>query len=206
MISNSVDSPFDILRLHSICKSWHAALPPLLKFPYPFVTGKDIFLSETTIYRLKTLHGTYPPISYLVRVDETYSSNSSQIANTTSKSYADDSFSVSLSGVNKVIRYPGNDYSILVIFDGGKLGFAKYGDQQLTLVDDRITNYQVITLYKGEPYVVDQWGIVSMIELDDDDSSLKLTNLISSPPCGDIQLNKLRQKHFVVSCRKLYVV
>ncbi|KAM6540503.1 hypothetical protein CsatB_004950 [Cannabis sativa] len=102
--------------------------------------------------------------------------------------------SSSVLGVNKVVLSP-NDCSIFVIYDNGKLGFAQKGEEDITLVDYRILDYNDLTLFRGQPYVVDRWGTVSWI-----DSSLRVVQY--SPPLfgfGD-------RKHLVVSKSELFVV
>ena len=109
--------------------------------------------------------------------------------------------SSTIAGVNKVVLSPNSNLgqvetcSIFVIYDNGKLGFAKNGEQDLTLVDNRIFDYNDIIVFKGQPYVVDRWGTVSWI-----DSSLKVVQY--SPPTFGLG----GRKHLVVSNGELYVV
>ncbi|PON82691.1 F-box domain containing protein [Trema orientale] len=109
--------------------------------------------------------------------------------------------SSSIAGINKVLLSPNSNLvrvencSIFVIYDNGKLGFAKNGENDLTLVDDRVSDYNDIIMFRGQPYVVDQWGTVSWI-----DSSLKVVQF--SPPMFGFG----GRKHLVVSCGELYVV
>jgi hypothetical protein len=103
--------------------------------------------------------------------------------------------------VNKLVVFPNSAWtnadecSILMIFGDGKLGFAKCGDEKLTLVDGS-SNYDDIIVYKGQFYVVDRLGIVSWVDC----SSLKLVPFLP-PLCG---LGS--RKHLVESCGSLYVV
>ncbi|XP_059437902.1 F-box protein SKIP23-like [Corylus avellana] len=105
-------------------------------------------------------------------------------------------------GVSKVVLYPNSawtsvkDCMIFAIYDGGKLGSAKYGDQKWTLVDDENSHYDDIIVYKGQFYVIDRLGIVFWIEC----SSLKLIQFFP-PLCG-----LGTQKHLVESCGEFYVV
>lgn len=107
----------------------------------------------------------------------------------------------SIVGVNKVLLFPNSAWSrvedsvIFVLYDGGKLGSAKYGDKKWTLIDEQNSHYDDIIVYKGQFYVVDRLGSISWI-----DSSLKLIPF-SPPLCG---LGD--QKHLVESCGELYVV
>lgn len=104
----------------------------------------------------------------------------------------------SVGGLNKVIIVPPdfNDSAIIVICDKGKLGFAKDGDQKLTLISDGGFVCDDIIVYKGQPYVVDSLGSVFRI-----DSSLKVVELLSKL----VGLGG-RRKHLVESCGELYVV
>jgi hypothetical protein len=106
-------------------------------------------------------------------------------------------------GVSKVVLYPNSawtsakDCMIFAIYDDGKLGSAKYGDQKWTLVDDdENSHYDDIIVYKGHFYVINRLGIVSWIEC----SSLKLIQFFP-PLCG-----LGTQKHLVESCGEFYVV
>lgn len=111
--------------------------------------------------------------------------------------------SSSIAGINKVVLSPRSgsgsvgqeESAIFVIYDQGKLGFAKNGAEDFTLVDGRILDYNDIIVYKGQPYVVDRWGTVSWI-----DSSLRVIQF--SPPLFGFG----SRKHLVVSCGELYVV
>ncbi|KAG5245465.1 F-box protein [Salix suchowensis] len=109
---------------------------------------------------------------------------------------------ISVFGINKVAMFPLSascnnncELGILAIYHEGKLGYWKNGDKEWTLLDDRNFEYDDITVYKGQFYVVDRRGTVSWI-----DSSLKVIQY--SPPlygCGG-------QKNLVESCGDLYVV
>lgn len=106
-------------------------------------------------------------------------------------------------GASKVVVYPNSawtsvkDCMIFALYDGGKLGFAKYGAEKWTLVDDDNSHeYDDIIVYKDQFYVIDWLGIVSWIEC----SSLKLIQFFP-PLCG-----LGTQKHLVESCGEFYVV
>ena len=109
---------------------------------------------------------------------------------------------ISIFGVNKVVMFPNSPWTnvnasaAFVIFNDGKLGFAKSGDKKLILVDRNSFDYDDIIVYKGQFYVINSLGIVSWI----DHSSLKLVQFLP-PLCG---LGS--QKHLVESCGALYVV
>ena len=104
--------------------------------------------------------------------------------------------------VNKVVMIPSSAWTdadesaVFVIFNEGKLAFAKYGDEEWTLVGDASVEYDDIIVYKGQFYVVDRLGNVSWIKC----SSLELVPF-SPPLCG-----LGYQKHLVESCGALYVV
>ncbi|KAB1223732.1 hypothetical protein CJ030_MR2G004738 [Morella rubra] len=105
------------------------------------------------------------------------------------------------SDVSKVALFPNSESIpveesvIFALYHEGKLGYAKYGDEKWSLVDDHNFDYDDMMVYKGQFYVVDRWGTISWI-----DSSL---NLIQFSPllCGEGS-----QKHLVESCGELYVV
>ena len=74
-------------------------------------------------------------------------------------------------GVNKLVLFPDSawnscveDTLIFALYDDRKLGYVKYGDENWTLLDDLDFGYDDIIVYKGKPYVVDNWGIVSWID------------------------------------------
>lgn len=114
--------------------------------------------------------------------------------------YASESFS--LNCTNKVIVSPysgshivDESSSIFVIYDQRKLGFAKNGDNDITLIDDRNLDCNDMIVHKGQVYVVDRTGTVSWV-----DPSLRVIKF--SPPLFGFG----HSKHLVVSCGELYVV
>ncbi|XP_050229654.1 putative F-box protein At1g65770 [Mercurialis annua] len=104
-------------------------------------------------------------------------------------------------GIDKAVLFPNHvdinttSFGIIAIFHEGKLGYWKNGDENWTLLDDLNFNYDDIVFYKGQYYVVDRNGTVSLI-----DSSLNLIQF-SHPLLlfGD-------KKNLVESCGNLYVV
>ncbi|KAM3757735.1 hypothetical protein ACB098_02G212000 [Castanea mollissima] len=109
---------------------------------------------------------------------------------------------MNIAGVNKLLLFPNSawtscveDKLIFGLFHEGKLGYVKYGDKNWTFVDDHNFYYDDITVYMGQPYVVDRLGTVSWI-----DSSMNLIQF-SPPLCASGN-----QKHLVESCGELYVV
>ena len=244
-IGNHLDASIDVLRFRSVCNSWRSSISPCsstdlplpLKFPCPFASGEDAFLSENNIYGLEPLHENTNPSSSrsipakacFVKVEETkpgkypicvnrIDNSSSSIPKVLSlldfrmvklgKSFGLNYLNLnsSMVGVTKVIRYPDHtlsslyaqDCSIFVIYDGGKLGYAKYGDQELTLVDDQITDYNDIIVYRDQPCVVDKSGTVSWVDY----SLLKLTKFSTALTAG----SGGRRKHLVESGGELYIV
>ncbi|KAL6224426.1 hypothetical protein ACLB2K_003281 [Fragaria x ananassa] len=77
----------------------------------------------------------------------------------------------------------------------GSLGFVRVGDEKLTNVDEQNSDYHDIIIYKGQCYVVDNWGIISWVN-----SALEVIQF-APPICGSDG-----QKHLVGSCGDLYVV
>ncbi|KAF3958239.1 hypothetical protein CMV_016823 [Castanea mollissima] len=109
---------------------------------------------------------------------------------------------MNIADVDKLLLFPNSAWTSCVeyklifgLFHEGKLGYVKYGDKNWTFVDDNNFYCDDITVYKGQPYVVDSLGIVSWI-----DSSMKLIQFLP-PLCG-----LGNQKHLVESCGELYVV
>ncbi|CAL5197436.1 unnamed protein product [Lathyrus oleraceus] len=118
------------------------------------------------------------------------------------KSYTIEKTTRFLSSVGKVVFYPNSPWSNVedcvycCIFEEGKLGLMKHGDQNWKLVDDKNFYYEDVIVFKGQFYVTDRWGTISWIDI----SSLKLIQF-SSPLCGFGN-----KKHLVESCGSLYVV
>jgi hypothetical protein len=105
-------------------------------------------------------------------------------------------------GLNKVIKFPnsartnGNDSAIFVVYSNGKLGFARCGDENMSIVGGRCI-YDDVIVYKGQLYVVDRWGIVWLIRLE-----LELVPFSQSIDGSDL----CSPKYLVESCGALYVV
>ncbi|KAL4020273.1 hypothetical protein IC575_019044 [Cucumis melo] len=103
--------------------------------------------------------------------------------------------------ITKVVMFPDSPWidvkkcTILAVYAGGKLGFAKHGDDKWTLIDHRNFHYDDVIVYKGQFYAVDRWGTVFWI-----DSSMRLVQF-SPPLCGFGN-----QKHLVECNGELYVV
>ncbi|ONH97221.1 hypothetical protein PRUPE_7G177400 [Prunus persica] len=100
--------------------------------------------------------------------------------------------------VNKVVvmgQTHLDNCGIFKIFDGGKLGYLRIGDEKWTHFDERNSHYDDIIVYKGQCYVVDRLGTIFWVS-----SELKVVPF-SPPLCGFGG-----QKHLVESCGDLYVV
>ncbi|KAF3440371.1 hypothetical protein FNV43_RR18655 [Rhamnella rubrinervis] len=239
-IGKRFDNRIDVLRFRSVCRSWRSFIPPFndsspplrLRFPLPFLSKADAFVSQNTVYRIDPPHEDQDPSfsssgkGWLVKVEEfgpgkvrlldlISSHRIRDFTSTCPKVFSSLEFrmaelskayslryvcgSSSISGINKVILAPNciglEDSAIFVIYDQGKLGFAKNGAEDFTLIDNRILDYNDIIVYMGQPYVVDRWGTVSWI-----DSSLRVIQF--SPPLFGFG----SRKHLVVSCGELYVV
>ena len=107
-------------------------------------------------------------------------------------------------GLNKVVKFPnssrtnGNDSAIFVVYSNGKLGFAKCGDENMSIVGDGCI-YDDISVYKGLFYVVDRWGIVWWIR-----STFPLMLVKYSPRLDGSDLGN--RKYLVESCGAFYLV
>ncbi|KAL6220766.1 hypothetical protein ACLB2K_008522 [Fragaria x ananassa] len=73
--------------------------------------------------------------------------------------------------------------------------FVRVGDEKLTNVDEQNSDYHDIIIYKGQCYVVDNWGTISWVN-----SALEVIQF-APPICGSDG-----QKHLVKSCGDLCVV
>ncbi|CAI8608963.1 unnamed protein product [Vicia faba] len=106
------------------------------------------------------------------------------------------------SSVRKVVFYPNSPWNSVedcvscCIFQEGKLGYMKHGNEKWKLVDDKNFYYDDVIVFKGQFYVTDRWGTISWVDV----SSLKLIQF-SPPLCG-----LGNKKHLVESCGSLYVV
>lgn len=83
-IGKCLTSRLDVLRFRSVCKSWrsfiapfHDSYPPLrLRFPLPFSSKADAFVSQSTVYRIERPRDDQDPSSstflkgWLVKVEE----------------------------------------------------------------------------------------------------------------------------------------
>ncbi|XP_058767386.1 putative F-box protein At1g65770 [Vicia villosa] len=118
------------------------------------------------------------------------------------KSYTIEKTTRFSSSVRKVVFYPNSPWNSVedcvscCIFQEGKLGIMKHGDEKWKLVDDKNFYYDDVIVFKGQFYVTDKWGTISWIDV----SSLKLIQF-SPPLCGFGN-----KKHLVESCGSLYVV
>ncbi|KAM5546920.1 putative F-box protein [Rosa sericea] len=86
-------------------------------------------------------------------------------------------------------------YGVFMVYNEGKLGFVRFGDEKLTRVDEHNAYYDDIIVYKGQCYVVDKWGTISWVS-----SALQVIQF-SPPLCGFGG-----RKYLVECCDDLYVV
>ncbi|PRQ47289.1 putative F-box domain-containing protein [Rosa chinensis] len=86
-------------------------------------------------------------------------------------------------------------FGVFMVYNEGKLGFVRFGDEKLTRVDEQNAHYDDIIVYKGQCYVVDKWGTISWVN-----SALQVIQF-SPPLCG------FGGRKYLVECRDdLYVV
>ncbi|CAI0443985.1 unnamed protein product [Linum tenue] len=110
--------------------------------------------------------------------------------------------------VNKVVLFPPSaaSYSppqqqrvtVVAIFQEGRLGYWRNGDESWTLLDDKNFDYDDIVPHRGQFYVVDRLGKLSRI-----DSSLGFVESHSPPQIPD---GGGGQKNLVESGGDLYLV
>nr|POE77060.1 f-box protein [Quercus suber] len=67
--------------------------------------------------------------------------------------------------VNKVVMF--NDCHVFVVYGDGKLGHAKCGDESLTCLGEKDMEFDDVIVYEGQVYVVDRFGIVWWIKIND---------------------------------------
>ncbi|XP_075656063.1 F-box protein At4g35733-like [Castanea sativa] len=113
---------------------------------------------------------------------------------------------IQFGSVNKVVMYPNspsinlNDSHVFVIYNEGKLGHAKCGDESWTSVGEDRKDFDDVIVYEGRFYVVDRFGIVYWINV----SSLGLQQFYPRISYGDHELGT--KKYLVESGGALYVV
>ncbi|KAM1810105.1 hypothetical protein ACFX12_026911 [Malus domestica] len=108
------------------------------------------------------------------------------------------SINVVMACVNKVVVMDAknlNDCGVFMIYNGGKLGFVRSGDEKWTHVDEQNSHYDDIIVYKGQCYVVDRCGTISWVNSD-------LNVIQFSPPLFGLG----GRKHLVESCGDLFLV
>ncbi|KAJ6774717.1 F-BOX PROTEIN SKIP23 [Salix purpurea] len=206
MISKRLDFRVDVLRFRSVCTSWRCSVSPpsfdqeippvFLKLPDPICA--DAVLMQTAICRMEYPRN-YPNSSCslskssLVKVGES-KHGKLQLFHPLSNQLTRDSF-MSLNLLD--LKFVQLSEACLLKWPSGisVFGINKVAMFPLSASYDRNFEYDDITVYKGQFYVVDRRGTVSWI-----DSSLKVIQY--SPPlygCGG-------QKNLVESCGDLYVV
>lgn len=104
-------------------------------------------------------------------------------------------------GISKIVLFPNSsgsdvkDCTIIAVFEGGKLGFARSGDEKWTLIDEQNFHYDDVIVYNQQYYTVDRWGTVFWIDL-----SMRLVQF--SPPLIGLG----HQKHLVECGGELLVI
>ncbi|XP_023543888.1 putative F-box protein At1g65770 [Cucurbita pepo subsp. pepo] len=104
-------------------------------------------------------------------------------------------------GIAKVVVFPTSigpdveDCTVIAVFEDGKLGFARSGDEKWTLIDEQSFHYDDVIVYNRQYYAVDRWGTVFWI-----DSSMRLVQF--SPPLIGLG----QQKHLVECGGELLVI
>uniref|UniRef100_A0A2P2J892 KIB1-4 beta-propeller domain-containing protein n=1 Tax=Rhizophora mucronata TaxID=61149 RepID=A0A2P2J892_RHIMU len=86
------------------------------------------------------------------------------------------------------------DYLVLAISGNGRLGYLRFGDKNWIPINGDFRYYDDITIYRGKLYVVDQWGLLSMIN-----SSMKPIK-VAAPVYED------DRKYLAVSLGDLYLI
>lgn len=104
-------------------------------------------------------------------------------------------------GIAKIVVFPNStapdvkDCTIIAVFEDGRLGFARSGDEKWTLIDEQNFHYDDVIVYNQQYYTVDRWGTVFWI-----DSSMRLVQF--SPPLIGLG----HQKHLVECDGELLVI
>ncbi|CAI0415447.1 unnamed protein product [Linum tenue] len=99
--------------------------------------------------------------------------------------------------INKVLPFPPSAASavtVIAIFHEGRIGYWRNGDERWTLLDGRSFDYDDVIIHRGQYYVTDRLGKLSLI-----DSSLRFDESYPSPRGGG-------QKNLVESGGDLYLV
>ncbi|PRQ47293.1 hypothetical protein RchiOBHm_Chr2g0098121 [Rosa chinensis] len=209
--------PQRLLLMAFLSPSFPAISPP--PFPLKFSSpgedspGNHASLFQSTIYRMESCIdedncGSSPSNlcskPWLVKFEEDPSSGIMRLLDPLHKSYglkfAENN--VTINSVHKLVVLPRNNLdfgdvcAVFMIYNEGKLGFMRFGDDKLTHVDEENSYYDDIIVYKGQCYVVDKWGTISSIN-----SALEVIQFSPLLSCGFGG-----QKHLVESCGDLYVV
>ena len=158
---------------------------PRFSFPLPHYPLLKTFVSDSTVYRIDRPFSGGLHRSWLVKVESSggdkirlmdplscrrikdvevaisspqpFRLSDFRISEMVAKTYGfSDLGSSSIAGVNKLVLNPSEPNSVFVIYDNGKLVFARDGDEDLTPVDNRILDYNDIIVHRGQPYVVDR--------------------------------------------------
>lgn len=202
-IGEHLNSRIDIFRFRAVCSSWRSAVslslpPPLITLPSPYTTTTSSsshiknssanFISSVTICRLE---GPHPNSACLVKLLET-PSGYFDVLNPLTIPKPDFIFGKTLNSLNfrlfplvqgshfssasshvqKVVAF--RDSGFLAIYHNGKLGFTVSTNSIWHNLGDVGTRYADILVYQGDYYVIDNLGVIFLID--------KLMNLVKYMP------------------------
>lgn len=91
-------------------------------------------------------------------------------------------------------------YVILTIHVSGKLAIIKIGDKNWTVIDDLVSPYDDVALFKGKFYAVDNTGRAVVVNLDLSSEFKPVVELVANPVFGG------DKKTLVPSCGELLLV
>ncbi|KAM7522897.1 hypothetical protein LguiA_012799 [Lonicera macranthoides] len=100
------------------------------------------------------------------------------------------------------------DYAIIVLFDAkARLGCARPGDRYWSTIRVGFSHYQDVTVYGGQLYAIDCFGLVSIYDLATD--TLRGVAVLSHSIFGDTRFSEVGSWHrlyLVATASELYVV
>ncbi|XP_022132482.1 putative F-box protein At1g65770 [Momordica charantia] len=117
-----------------------------------------------------------------------------KLATSYSLKFTDD---ICVPGIAKVVVAIPNseECTIIAVYEGGKLGFARLGDEKWNLIDEQNFHYDDVIVHNRQYYAVDKWGTIFWI-----DSSMRLVQF--SPPLIGLG----HRKHLVECGGELLVI
>ncbi|XP_056695348.1 F-box protein SKIP23 [Spinacia oleracea] len=214
-IGEHLQSRIDVFRYRAVCTSWRSTIS--LSSPSSSTSNFDAFMSPVTICRLE--HQNHRSSACLVKVVQTPRGNFEVLNPLTIPKpdfilgktlnlleyrlfelakglHFDSSFTSDDLNVQKAVVF--RDCGVVAIYDFGKLGFRVSGDKKWTELGKAIPRYDDILVYQGEYYVMDRFGMVSLID--------KAMNLVKYFPPLNSLASIGKQKNLVESDGNLYVV